>query len=121
VANPGHVYPLSCTYEGLGSWVESPGGYTVYISPNVYNCSGQQYVDSIDWYFASNSGGVQFQNWWFYTQCGDWWSSHSGSPNTYLSPNNRSYSAYINQNVPNQHNFDVDSQYNPGGEWTACM
>lgn len=120
VAHPDHIKQYSCTYESIGYWVDKPNGSVIDLFPNVYNCSGNNYVDSIQWIYSSG-GGIQLQSWWFYTNCGDWISATSGSPNTYLNSSNTSYSAYIGKNVPNSYHFDVDAQYNPGGEWTNCM
>ncbi len=119
VAHPDHIRQYSCTYENIGYWIEQPGGNVIDLYPNVYNCSGKNYVDSVDWEFVSGSG-VQLQQWWFYTNCGDWISALSASPYTYLDSSNTQYNGVIGQNVPDANNFDVDTQYGPG-EWTACM
>lgn len=121
IMNPSRIRPNTCTQVYLGSWVMHPvNNDNIYITPTVYNCSGNYNVDSVTWSYGSGSG-AQLTNWWFYTNCGDWFSAMSGSPYAYLDSSHTSYTAAIGKQVPNPNNFDVDSKFSNGALWTACM
>lgn len=121
IANPNKITPMACSYVYEGYWIEKPNGTVIDVYPNVYNCSGTPTLDSVDYYWSS-SGGVKLTNLWVYSKCGNWFSSESASPNVYLNSGNSHYQYAANSLVVDSYtNFDVDTSYSPGGEWTACI